>query len=212
MSAKFVDLLSLVRSANRDDGTTSGNGGFDTRRRVFEDDRLLGVDAEVGSGEEEWVGEWLASSQSWIIGRDAYRRDFDVGSFQAAVAVCSGTGSSDGVLALWQRVDEILDTGQDSDGHVNDILHELLLKWILLLQEWRLVWDIRGGELSLAQLVTGKVERFFDIVQVGWPPGRVVASRADWGKRTERSEGRVGQRVPSEGSGSSLGSSDGVLS
>ena len=45
MSAKFVDLLAIVRRANGDDRASGGDGGFDATRRVFENDRALWVDA-----------------------------------------------------------------------------------------------------------------------------------------------------------------------
>lgn len=64
VSTVSVDLVPLVRGADCNDGGTGSDTGLNTRRRIFKDDTSLGVHTEVGSGEEERVGERLSSLQS----------------------------------------------------------------------------------------------------------------------------------------------------
>jgi hypothetical protein len=90
MRSLGIDLLDRVTGTNGDRPCARSDTGFDTRRRVLEDEALFDGDAEVFRGEEEGRGVGLAGGQAGVVGGDGDLGTLDAGAGEGAVAVCAG--------------------------------------------------------------------------------------------------------------------------
>lgn len=68
MSIQMLDLVALVRCADRNNSSSCCHGGFDTRRRIFKDDSASRVNSEVGGSQQERVRERFTPQESRVVG------------------------------------------------------------------------------------------------------------------------------------------------
>ena len=85
MRATVLDLVARVARAERDDSRAARDARADARGRVLEDDASLGVVAQAGRGEEEWVWGGLAGLETLVVCGDRHGRGRDADAGHGAV-------------------------------------------------------------------------------------------------------------------------------